>query len=132
MAEFELEWFDPALGAPSISVAEYGLTFNKAAVDIIGDAPRVMLGFSKDRKLIGVKPLWGDLTPEEEKKSFAFAEKKRDNYIRIASKEFVRFISRHLPEVSFEKTIRYLAVWDDSLGMLLADLNRPIETGSNE
>lgn len=127
----DFDWFDPSLGAPSISIAEYGITFNKAAVDAIGDAPRVMFGFSKERRLIGIKPLW-ECTAEEEKKSFAFAEKKRDGYVRIASKEFVRFISRHLPDISFEKTMRYLVVWDDNLGMMIADLSRPIETASTE
>jgi hypothetical protein len=41
----EFDWFNASKGAPSVSIADYGMTFNKAAVDLIGiDVPRIMLG----------------------------------------------------------------------------------------
>lgn len=116
-----IEWFDPKLGTPSVSIAEYGLTFNKAAVDVMSSPSRVLLGFDHEKKLIVVKPLYNP-SNEEANKSFSFAERERSGYVRIASKEFIRFIIRYFPGIEINKTIRCLARWDDKEKMLLVDL----------
>jgi len=116
-----IEWFDPKLGTPSVSIAEYGLTFNKAAVEIMSNPSRVLLGFDHEKKIVVVKPLYHP-SNEETNKSFSFAERERSGYVRIASKEFIKFIIRYFPGIEINKTIRCLARWDDKEKMLLFDL----------
>lgn len=115
-----IEWFDPSLGAPIVSLAAYGLTLNKAAVDMLQGSSRVMLGFDREASTIVVKPVEAD-----DSKSFKFAP--RDGYVRIASKDFVRFVARYCPRLRLDTTTRFLATWDEERGMMLVDLNRPVD-----
>ena len=50
-------WFDPEIGTPMVSMAEYGLTFNRAAVDVRVKPWKIMLWFDKANKNIVVKPI---------------------------------------------------------------------------
>lgn len=124
-----IEWFDPKLGTPSVSIAEYGLTFNKAAIDTMGSPSRVMLGFDKEKNIVVVKALYNP-TPEEMSKSFPFAERERNGYIRLTNKEFVRFILRYLPKIDLSKSVRCLAKWDEKQEYLIVDLSTGIEGGA--
>ncbi len=125
------EWFNPSLGAPIVSVAEYGLTFNRAATEMLGKPDKIMLGFDKDNRLIAVKPLSKD---DADAKSYgiAFARKERDGYVRIASKDFIRFILRYCPELKLDKTVRCLARWDDTEGLMLVDVKNPLDAPADE
>jgi len=46
----------------------------------------------------------------------------RSGYVRIVSKEFIRFIICYFPGIEINKTIRCLAKWDGKEKMLLFDL----------
>ncbi|MGE5553229.1 MAG: hypothetical protein ACM3XZ_04820 [Betaproteobacteria bacterium] len=116
----EIEWFDPSLGAPIVSVAGYGLTFNKAAVEILRGAPKVMLGFDRQRQRIVVKPV-----PEDEEKGFCFTP--RQGYVRIASRDFVRFVARYCSCIRPDVTTRFLAVWNDESSLMEIDLTKPVD-----
>jgi hypothetical protein len=120
------QWFNPKVGTPIVSVADYGITFNKAASEEMRNPKRIQLGFNAKTKQIGVKALH-EVNDETENVSFAFANRERNGYIRINSRDFIRFISRHLPELRFDKAVRCLAWWDDEQNVLIVDLNNPID-----
>lgn len=122
----DFKWFSPKLGTPIVSVAEYGITFNKAAAEEMGNPERIQLGFNTEMKLIGVKPL-KEYDEELEKESFSFAEKERKGFIRINNKDFIRFISRYCPEINFSKAVRCLATMDEEQNVLIVDLSNPLE-----
>jgi hypothetical protein len=125
-------WFDPEIGTPMISLAEYGLTFNRAAVEVLRRPWKIMLGFDKANKNIVVRPISRECKdPEVQSKGLPFAERERDGYVRISSKDFVRFVARFCPELNLDKTVRYLAIWDKGSGLMQIDMNRPVDTPSD-
>jgi len=96
MNEGLIEWFNPDLGTPMVSMAEYGLTFNRAAVETLGRPWKVGLGFDKENRRIVVRPIRSETDDGEMvSRGLPFAERERDGYVRISSKDFVRFVARY-------------------------------------
>ena len=127
----EFEWFDPQIGTPMVSVAGYGLTFNRAAVELLSRPAKVALGFSKTRKAIAVKPL-ADEEDDVGAHGLEFNRRERNGYVRISSKDFVRFVARYCPDVDFSRTVRYLAYWDEKAGVMLVDLEHPVDINADD
>lgn len=123
--EINFKWYKPSVGTPIVSVAEYGITFNRAAAEELGNPERIQIGFDTDLKLIGVRPV--NNTGEKEDDSFPFAGRERNGFTRVNSKDFIRFITRFCPELKLDRAIRCLARWDEQLGVLIVDLNNPVE-----
>lgn len=127
----DFEWFDPQIGTPMVSVAGYGLTFNKAAVELLSRPAKVALGFSKTRKAIAVKPV-ADEDDDIGTHGIEFNRRERNGYVRISSKDFIRFVARYCPDVDFSRTVRYLAYWDEKARAMLVDLEHPVDTNGDD
>jgi hypothetical protein len=127
MRDFEV--FDPRIGSVSVSVAHYGLTFSRAAVEVMGKPKYIILGFDKSDSVIVIKP-----AEESDPRKIAFIEKEKNGNVRINSKEFVRMLMRYFPnDDRFSgKASRYLSYWDDEEGALLVDLKRPLDSDEEE
>lgn len=127
---FNFKWYRPSIGTPIVSLAEYGITFNRAAAEEMSLPEKIQLGFDEDLKIIGVRPIhnW----QEDDKDLLQFAGKERVGFTRINNKDFIRFISRFCPEMKFERASRYLAKWDENLGVLIVDLKNPLEGSISE
>lgn len=121
--QMKYEWYSPTTGAPIVSLAEYGITFNIGAIEIMGKPEYVMLGYDEDENLIGVKPCDKNIENRIE-----FYKKLRNNYIRIANKDFIRFLKSRISEdIKIEaKAKRYVAKWDKTEKILYIDLNSQI------
>ncbi len=127
---FEFEYFNPKLGSVTVSIAEYGLTFSRAAVEVMGKPEYVMLAYDKNRKIVGVIPVG-----ENEEKKIEFSSKIKNGNVRINNKDFVRFLMRHFPEdpsMFGSKANRYFTYWDEKEKILIIDLNRPLDLQSDE
>jgi len=122
------EWYSPTTGAPIVSIAEYGITFNIGAIEIMGKPKYVMLGYDEEEHLIGVKPC-----DENKENRMEFYKKFRNKYIRLANKDFIRFLkSRIREDIKIEaKAKRYVAKWDKEEKILYVDLNNQIGTNKN-
>lgn len=128
--EFNFEWFDVQVGTPIISVASYGITFSRSAVQKMGTPEYVMLGFDKINKVIGVK-----ICDVNEKMKIPFASKERSGNVRLNNKDFIRFVASNMEDASiFEKNaVRFTGVWNDEQKIMTVDLKRPINSdGSDE
>jgi hypothetical protein len=70
--------------------------------------------------------------PLEENQAGAvpFAEKRRDEYVRIQSRDFVRFITRHF-DINLEKSFRIPAYWDEVYEILVIGLQKA-EVGNDD
>ena len=131
---FEFEYFDPGLGSVTVSIAEYGLTFSKAAVEVLGRPKYVMLAYDKGRQVVGVIPV-----DENESKKLEFISRLKNGYVRINTKDFVRFLMKYFPDnpqMFGGKATRYFSYRDDENGALIVDLKRPldqqVEDGKND
>lgn len=113
----KIDWYTPSLGTPIVTIASYGITFNRSAIKELQEAPYVRFGYAKNEKMIVIQPL------EEEEGGVSFAEKKRDRYIRINNKDLIRFITRYF-DLKLDKAIRIPAYWNDDLAALIVDLNK--------
>lgn len=114
----EISWYNPNVGTPIVTVAVYGLTFNEAAINEINNPPFVRIGYVKDKRWIVIQPL-----QSEEEDAFSFNSKKRDRYIRVQSRDFIRFVILH-HELNLERAVRIPALWSSDLGMLVVDLTK--------
>ncbi|HCU21762.1 MAG TPA: hypothetical protein DF698_02495 [Candidatus Atribacteria bacterium] len=121
--DFAFEWFNPILGNPVVTIAEYGLGFNKAAIEALGSPEKVRLGFDKKNKIIAVKA-----SDANDSLALPFASKERSGYVRISSKEFARFVQRNYAELKLEKSIRCFAWYDEKTEALLVSLKECIES----
>lgn len=119
---YEIEWYNPELGTPIVSVAEYGLVFNKAASEALKNPTKIRLGFDKKNLIIAVAPV-----NEHDSNGLQFSGKERKGFTRINSKDFVRFITRHMADFKLEKAVRFLARIDENEGILIVDLKLPID-----
>lgn len=114
----EISWYDPSVGTPIVTVASYGLTFNEGAINELKNPKYVRLGYVKEENCIVVQPLENNETG-----AIAFAEKRRDKYIRIQNRDFIRFVTRHF-DMNLEKSVRIPVYWDVNNGFLIVDIQK--------
>lgn len=114
----KIDWYKPSLGTPIVTIASYGITFNKSAIYELQEAPYIRFGYVKEQKLIVIQPL-----QNEQEEAMSFAERKRDNYIRMNNKDLIRFITRYF-DMNLDKAIRIPTFWDEEIEALIVDLNK--------
>ena len=54
MSDYNFIWLPPSAGAPIVSIASYGISFNSAVIEMLGRPTHVMIGFDEQNQLIGV------------------------------------------------------------------------------
>jgi hypothetical protein len=120
-----IQWYNAQTGsAPIVSIANYGITFSSGAVEILSAPKYVMFGFEEDTKSIVISPCL-----EATESSLEFINKKRNGYVRISNKDFMRFIESKM-ENNFKITknaIKYLAKWKKDEKLLYIYLDNPID-----
>jgi len=126
---YNFVWSAPSAGAPIVTIATYGITFNSSSIEVLRRPTKVMIGFDDKQKVIGVKPLYEK--GENEIKSFPFAERERNGYVRIGNKDFIKYVSSRT-EIDFTTSKKYFAHWDDNEQLLIIKLDEPIDDFSKE
>lgn len=116
-------WFNARYGIPKISVASYGLTFSKAAIDQMGVPEYVLLGYNGETNQIAVRSCSSD-----DERGIDFAKRERQGNIRINNKELIAFI-----EMSSDGRVktknraqRYACFWNKDDEVMIIDLNKPL------
>jgi hypothetical protein len=132
MAKRELimtfEWYKPKAGILMVSIANYGMTFYGDAIEAMGSPAYITMGYDEVNQVIGVKAI--DKTPDlENDKKIKFAEKKKNSYIRICDRNFIRFIAsktEHKINIG-NKPKKFLAEWYEENGILYIYLEKYLE-----
>jgi hypothetical protein len=123
-----VEWYIPALGTPVVALADYGLSLNLAAYKTLAEPTGVRLGFDRNRRWIVIKPLQG--TEDEVRLQEGLPVRGRDGSVRVNGRDFTRFVHRYYPELRpGNRAVRYLAWQSEDDGLLVVDLNQPVEMG---
>jgi len=112
---------------PSVSVAEYGLTFNPAAAELLGVPKYIAIGMNVDGRLVALKPVT-DL--DEVKNPLPFPGRTRGGAVRVNSRDLVRALRRSFNLA--DPSGRYLCRWDETKGQLLVDLNVRLDSSQDE
>lgn len=119
----DIIWSSQSSGAPIVTIATYGITFNSSTIELMNTPERIKMGYSPKSNKVLIKP-----SNKNDSKSFKFAarEKKR-GYIRIGNKDFVKYIANQSNLPLIENSIRFPAEWDSQNNILVVDLNNPID-----
>lgn len=126
--EASVQWFDPSLGTPVVSVSKTGLTFNRAAVALLGNPRYVEVGVDGKARVIVVR----EAEPEpgrsaEPSRGLTFWRPDSDKpFVRVTSKDLVRFIEASVPDFSPAGATKYLARFEPQNGHLVVDLRQPV------
>lgn len=115
---YDFLWTAPSAGAPIVSIASYGISFNSMVIELLKRPPKVLLGFDEKNLVIGVRPIQEEA---DEPRAYKFAERERAGTVRIGNKDFLKYISS-ISKIDFRKSKRYLASWDEENQVLIIDL----------
>ena len=124
--DYNFRWSAPYAGAPIVSIASYGFTFNSSVIEMLGQPRKILIGYDDSLKTIGIKPIDDD----SDTRAYDFIKKERRGYIRISNRDFIKYIAAS-SGISFEKAIRYIATWDVDNEVLLLKLDEPMD-GKNQ
>lgn len=123
--EYSFLWTAPSAGAPLVSIASYGITFNSLVIDMLKRPAKVLLGFDEKNMVIGVRPIQEE---DEDPRAYRFAEKERLGMVRIGNKDFLKYVASK-SGIDFKKMKKYIANWDGENEILIIDLkNASIES----
>lgn len=123
----DVKWFDPELGTPVVTISRTGLTFNAAAVGSLSNASRVQVGVKADEHSFIVK------VAEGPQGSLPFyREDSTNKFVRISSKDLVRFLSSNLPEIDLDTTTKYLARAEVPGATLVVDVRQTVKSRSRK
>lgn len=122
------EWYKPKTGILMVSIANYGMTFYGDVIEAMGSPAYITLGFDEVNKVIGVKA-FDKASDSESDKNIKFAEKRRNSYVRICDRNFIRFIaSKTDDKINIgAKPKKYLSEWDAEKGILYIYIDKNLE-----
>lgn len=117
---FNFDWNYISSGAPYITVSELGLAFNYPAISKLGSPEKVILGFDETNMVIGIKAYKDGM----DVKTYEFANRIRNNWIRIGCKDFVKYLSS-ISKLNFSPAKKYLAEYDkeEAILFIIVDSN---------
>ncbi len=114
----DFEWSKPSSGGEFVTIAKYGISFNKKAIETLGTPNYVMIGYNREKKVIGIAPV-------DEKSGlndvYAFKEKLKHSYIRIGNTEFIANVVAD-SGIDIEKPKRFNAEWLEDEKLMIVKL----------
>lgn len=119
---YNFRWSAPSAGAPIVSIASYGFTFNSSVIEMLGKPTKILIGYDDESRVIGIKPVDGGA----DARAYEFIKKERRGYIRISNKDFIKYIEAS-SGINYAKAKRYIAIWDNSEEVLILKLDEPMD-----
>ena len=102
-------------GAPLVTLGSFGISFNKGAIDALGNPAYVMIGYDDQRHAIGVRAA----EKEAEVPTYEFAGRIRNDWIRIGAKDFIKYLSRVTDIDCISKSKQFIATYDEASKTLI-------------
>lgn len=125
---FKFEWFDKSIGVATVSIGSYGITLNTAVLNMLPkDTKYIKLGFDKELGVIGIKPI-----SEPDNSAFEANINTDKGWVRIYSKDFVRYVEVNNSNVDLTKTEKYMVEWNEEMSMAIIDLNKKVKYNSSK
>ncbi len=126
--KYSFQFFGPSSGAPIVSIATYGITFNSSAIEMLKKPKRIKIGIDITNKVLGFIP--ADDEDDQSGKSYPFAERERNGVIRISNKDFLMYVSNKTG-IDFSKTIKYAVDWLEQEQTMIVDLASPLDSSAD-
>lgn len=102
-------------GSPIVTLSSFGIAFNKGAIESLGTPEQVIIGYDQDAHAIGVRAK-GDNTSAP---SYGFANRIKNDWIRIGAKDFMKYLSRTSGINFLEKSKQFVADYDSETQTLV-------------
>ena len=88
--EFSFDFSYLKNGAPIVTLSSLGIAFNKGAITLLGSPNEVVVGYDEKMHAIGVRAAAAE---DESTPRFGFANRVRNDWVRIGAKDFVRHLA---------------------------------------
>lgn len=125
--ESGVQWFDPSLGTPVVSTSATGLTFNRAAVSLLGHPRYVEVGVEPAARIVVVRRAEEGEGGAPPARGLPFCRPGVEApFVRVASKELLRFIASGVPDFPLGAATKFLARFEPGTGTLRIDLRQPL------
>lgn len=115
---FNFDWNYVSAGAPYVTISELGIAFNSPAISMLKKPEDVVIGFDEANLTIGVKDACG----MENVKTYNFANRVNNGWVRIGCRDFVRYLSA-ISGVKFSPAKKYVALMDQEQQILYITIN---------
>ena len=125
--KFNFDWTAVSGGAPYVSLAALGISFNSVSISKLGNPDKIIIGFDEEQCVIGIKAY----NYEPDLKPYEFSSRVRGGWIRIGCKDFIKYL-QSLTGIDFSTTKRYVANYDSSEGILLVHVKGESDDGDGE
>ena len=131
MKDFEgvdnIIWSDPTYGAPIVKISDYGIVFNGATIELLGEPEGIKMGYDIENNNLLILPVSEYDNNQANIYEFAGRKKDKGHSIRIGNKRFIKYISSKLGKDLTKSTNKFPANWVDEKNILLVDLDMPMD-----
>ncbi len=125
--EANVQWFDPSLGTPVVSVSATGLTFNRAAVALLGRPRYVEVGVEAKARAVVVRKAEEAEEAAAPARGLPFCRPNSESsFVRVVSRDLLRFIAASVPDFPLGGASKFLARFDPETASLVVDLRQPV------
>ncbi len=120
--DYKFDWNCVSSGGPCVTISELTISFNQSAAAMLNTPEEVAIGFDKEKLIIGIT----DVKNVTTSKSYKFAGKQNNGWIRIGCKDFIRFLSK-LSGKSFSPAKRFYPRMDEDGRVMIISINEEEE-----
>lgn len=118
--DFQFDFSYLRNGAPLVTLGSFGISFNKGAIDALGNPAYVMIGYDDQRHAIGVRAAEKDADVPV----YEFAGRIRNDWIRIGAKDFIKYLSRATDIDCISKSKQFIASYDGETKTLIVIVDK--------
>lgn len=115
--DYSFNWSIVAAGAPYVTISTLGIAFNFVSIEKLGTPEKIIIGFDEDKMAIGIKA-FDEFT---EIKSYDFASRVKNGWIRIGCKDFINYLSSK-SGIDFSRAKKYVAKFNKTTSTLIVDV----------
>ena len=123
---------DPTYGAPIVKISDYGIVFNGATIELLGEPAGIKMAYDIENNNLLIKPV--SEYDNNQKNVYEFAGRRKDegHSIRIGNKRFIQYISSKIGKDLTKNTNKFPANWVDDHSLLLVDLDIAMDDIKND
>lgn len=101
-------------GTPIVTLSSLGISFNRAAIALLNNSSKVIIGYDADAHAIGVKEVDDDC-----KDAYEFATRVKNDWVRIGCRDFIKKLAVDTEMEFDKKAVQFIATYDAELSMLI-------------
>lgn len=102
-------------GSPIVTISALGLSFNKGAIELLGNPKQIIIGYDEKHHAIGVK----DRGDNIDAPYYEFSSRIKNNWVRIGAKDFTKYLSKTTQIDFLTKAKQFIPDFDEDSQTLI-------------